>query len=148
MPRPARRFGYDDSLDVVGVHLVGGATGALLIGLLAAPFIPGTGGVAGTFYGGGFDQLWRQAVAVVAVGLYSFVLAWIIGFAIQKTIGFRITSEAEVDGIDNAEHAESAYDFAPTTGTGGAFALAGVGATKPSSTDGADNVPVTEKVTG
>ncbi len=142
------RFGYDDSLDVVGVHLVGGATGALLIGLLAAPFIPGTGGVAGTFYGGGFDQLWRQAVAVVAVGLYSFVLAWIIGFAIQKTIGFRITSEAEVDGIDTAEHAESAYDFAPTTGTGGAFALAGVGATKPSSTDGADNVPVTEKVTG
>jgi Amt family ammonium transporter len=142
------RFGYDDSLDVVGVHLVGGATGALLIGLLAAPFIPGTGGVAGTFYGGGFDQLWRQAVAVVAVGLYSFVLAWIIGFAIQKTIGFRITSDAEVDGIDNAEHAESAYDFAPTTGTGGAFALAGVGATKPGSTDGADNVPVTEKVTG
>jgi ammonium transporter, Amt family len=143
------KFGFDDSLDVVGVHLVGGATGAILIGFLAAPFISGTGGVAGTFYGGGIDQLWRQVVAVVAVGGYSFVLAWIIGFVIDKTMGFRVTPEVEIDGIDTAEHAESAYDFAPTTGSGGsAFALAGVGAPKAAPTQEADNTPVGEKVTG
>jgi Amt family ammonium transporter len=141
------KLGFDDSLDVVGVHLVGGATGAILIGFLAAPFISGTGGVAGTFYGGGFDQLWRQVVAVAAVGAYSFGLAWLIGFAIEKTIGFRVKPEVEVDGIDTAEHAESAYDFAPATGPRGGFALAGVGASK-QAPDGAANVPVGEKVTG
>jgi len=140
------KFGFDDSLDVVGVHLVGGATGALLIGFLAAPFIPGTGGVAGLFYGGGFAQLGRQAVAVVAVGVYSFVFAYVIGLAIEKTVGFRITTDAEIEGIDTAEHAESAYDFAPTMGSGGAFAMAGLGGSK--SVDEADNVPVGEKVTG
>jgi Amt family ammonium transporter len=142
------RFGFDDALDVVGVHLVGGATGALLIGLLAAPFISGTGGVAGTFYGGGFAQLGKQAVAVVAVGVYSFVLAYVIGFIIKKTIGLRADREAEIEGIDNAEHAESAYDFAPATGGGGAFALAGVGGPKAAAADGAESVPVGEKVTG
>jgi Amt family ammonium transporter len=146
------RFGFDDALDVVGVHLVGGATGALLIGFLAAPFIAGTqvwdpNGVKGLFYGGGPAQLGKQAVAVLAVGLFSFILAYVIGFAIEKTIGFRVTSEAEVDGIDNAEHAESAYDFAPTTSSGGAFALAGVGAAKPSA-DGASTEPVSEQVGG
>src|SRR5439155_6635321 len=140
------KFGFDDSLDVVGVHLVGGATGALLIGLLATTLAPGieaitdgkivgsssTGGVNGLFYGGGFAQLGRQAVAVVAVGLYSFVLAWLIGKLIDKTIGFRLTADDEVAGIDAAEHAESAYDDSPGSGGAtGAFDLAGVGATKP-----------------
>jgi Amt family ammonium transporter len=103
------RFGFDDSLDVVGVHAVGGATGALLIGLLAT----GHGGAAysGLFYGGGFTQLGRQALGVVVVGVYSFVLAYIIGKAIDKTIGFRVAEDVEVAGIDQAEHAESAYDF-------------------------------------
>jgi Amt family ammonium transporter len=146
------RFGFDDALDVVGVHLVGGATGALLIGFLAAPFIAGTGGVKGLLYGGGPAQLGKQAIAVVAVGAYSFVFAWLIGMAIEKTIGLRITTEAEVDGIDTAEHAESAYDFAPTTGSGGgAFALAGVGAARPgaesASAEEADE-PVSEQVAG
>jgi Amt family ammonium transporter len=141
------KFGFDDALDVVGVHLVGGATGALLIGFLAAPFISGTGGVAGLFYGGGVTQLGKQAVAVAAVGVYSFVFAWVIGFILDKTMGLRVTKEDEIDGIDTAEHAESAYDFAPTTGSGGgAFALAGVGASRPA--DGAESVPVGEKVTG
>jgi ammonium transporter, Amt family len=140
------KFGFDDALDVVGVHLVGGATGALLIGLFAAPFISGTGGVAGLFYGGGLAQLGKQAIAVVAVGGYSFVLTWVIGIVLDKTMGLRITREDEIDGIDTAEHAESGYDFAPTTGSGGAFALAGVGASK--SADGAESVPVGEKVTG
>jgi Amt family ammonium transporter len=143
------RFGFDDALDVVGVHLVGGATGALLIGFLAAPFIAGTGGVKGLLYGGGPAQLGKQAIAVVAVGAYSFVFAWLIGMAIEKTIGLRITTEAEVDGIDTAEHAESAYDFAPTTGSGGgAFALAGVGAAKPSSDGAKTGEPVSEQVAG
>ncbi|NJC68181.1 ammonium transporter [Planosporangium thailandense] len=126
------RLGFDDSLDVVGVHMVGGATGALLIGLLAAPFIAGTGGVAGLLYGGGFGQLGRQALAVVAVAVYSFVLAYAIGWVIQKTIGFRVTREAEIEGIDTAEHAESAYDFLPVSGTGGAFTIARVGSGRPS----------------
>src|SRR5262249_8468338 len=138
-------FRFDDALAVVGVHLVGGATGALLIGFLAAPFIAGTGGVKGLLYGGGFHQLAMQAIAVVAVGGYSFVLAWLIGFVIEKTIGFRVSADAEVDGIDTAEHAESAYDFAPTTGAGGAFALAGVGAATPSA-DGASAAPVSQQV--
>jgi ammonium transporter, Amt family len=143
------RFGFDDALDVVGVHLVGGATGALLIGFFAAPFISGTGGVKGLLYGGGPAQLGKQALAVVAVGAYSFVFAWLIGMAIEKTIGLRITTEAEVDGIDTAEHAESAYDFAPTTGSGGgAFALAGVGAAKPSSDGAKTGEPVSEQVAG
>jgi ammonium transporter, Amt family len=125
------RLRFDDALDVVGVHLVGGATGALLIGLLAAPFVAGTGGVAGLLYGGGLGQLGRQALAVLAVGGYSFVLAYGIGWLIQKTVGFRVTAEAEVEGIDTAEHAESAYELALGGGTGGGarpspFALAGV----------------------
>ncbi|MGZ6804945.1 MAG: ammonium transporter, partial [Nocardioidaceae bacterium] len=70
------------------------------------------------FYGGGLDQLWRQAVGAFAVLIYSFVLTYIIGLAISKTVGFRIDKEDEVEGIDGVEHAESAYDFA-TAGGGG-----------------------------
>jgi ammonium transporter, Amt family len=142
------RFGFDDSLDVVGVHLVGGATGALLIGFLAAPFIAGTGGVKGLLYGGSPAQLGKQAIAVVAVGAYSFVFAWLIGTLIKKTMGFRVSTEAEVDSIDTAEHAESAYDFAPTTGSGGAFAMAGVGGAKPSADGASAEKPVSEQVAG
>jgi len=143
------KLGFDDSLDVVGVHLVGGATGALLIGFLAAPFISGTGGVAGWFYGGGPTQLGKQAVAVVAVGAYSFVFAWLIGKLIDKTIGFRVTADAEVEGIDTAEHAESGYDFALGGGSAApsAFALAGVGASRPGA-DGAAAKAVDEQVAG
>ena len=103
------RFGFDDSLDVVGVHAVGGATGALLIGLFAT----GTLGspAKGLFYGGGLDQLWKQAIGVVSVGAYSFVMAYLLGKLIEKTIGFRVPEEVEIAGIDLAEHAESAYDF-------------------------------------
>ncbi|MBF9067310.1 ammonium transporter [Streptacidiphilus fuscans] len=103
------KFGFDDSLDVVGVHAVGGAAGALLIGLLAT----GGGGspAKGLFYGGGFTQLGKQALGVGVVAVYSFTLAWLIGKAIDKTIGFRVSEEVELAGIDQAEHAESAYDF-------------------------------------
>ncbi|MEZ0068593.1 Amt family ammonium transporter [Streptacidiphilus sp. MAP12-20] len=103
------KLGFDDSLDVVGVHAVGGAAGALLIGLLAT----GGGGspAKGLFYGGGFSQLGKQAIGVGAVGAYSFVLAWLIGKLIDKTIGFRVSEDVEVAGVDQSEHAESAYDF-------------------------------------
>jgi Amt family ammonium transporter len=110
------RFGVDDSLDVVGVHLVGGLWGTLAVGFFASA--SATAGVDGLFYGGGVDQLWRQAVGAFAVLAFSFVVTLIIGFAIDKTIGFRLDKEDEVEGIDGVEHAESAYDFA-TAGGGG-----------------------------
>jgi len=103
------RLGYDDSLDVVGVHLVGGITGTLAIGFFASESAPA--GVNGLFYGGGVDQLWRQAVAAAAVLAYSFVVAYLIGLALQKTMGFRIDREAEISGIDIEEHAETGYDL-------------------------------------
>jgi ammonium transporter, Amt family len=110
------RLGFDDSLDVVGVHLVGGLWGTVAVGLFASAAT--TAGVDGLFYGGGVDQLWRQVVGAVAVLVYSFVLTLVIGLAISRTIGFRLAEEDEVEGIDGVEHAESAYDFA-TSGAGG-----------------------------
>jgi Amt family ammonium transporter len=144
------RFGYDDSLDVVGVHFVGGWIGSLWLGLFASisanPNIASVNGAAnGLFYGGGLTQLGRQAVCSGIVTVFSFSVAWLLGTAIQKTIGFRATPEAEVDGIDVAEHAESAYEF---SSSGGAFALAGVGATKTATPADADGAPVSEKVAG
>jgi len=110
------RFGYDDSLDVVGVHLVGGVVGTVLIGILGTSNAPA--GVDGLLYGGGVDQLWRQAVAAAAVGVFSFVMAFVIGTVIQKTIGFRVDEETEVTGVDLATHAESAYELGSVSGTG------------------------------
>ncbi|MBO0841374.1 MAG: ammonium transporter, partial [Sciscionella sp.] len=104
------KFGFDDSLDVVGVHLVGGLLGTLLIGFFATTSANAAGG-DGLFYGGGFSQLGKQAIAAFAVMGYSFVISLILGFAIKKTIGFRADAEAETTGIDEAEHAETAYDF-------------------------------------
>jgi Amt family ammonium transporter len=103
------RYGYDDSLDVVGVHLVGGIVGTLSIGFFASASAPAA--IDGIFYGGGVDQLWRQAVAAGAVLLYSFTLAGLIGLALHKTMGFRVDRDAEVSGIDLEEHAETGYDL-------------------------------------
>jgi len=110
------KLGYDDSLDVVGVHLVGGIVGTLLIGILATSAAPA--GVDGLLYGGGIDQLWRQAVAAGAVMVFSFVLAYVIGLAIEKTIGFRVDNDTEVTGVDLTTHAESAYELGSVTGGG------------------------------
>ena len=76
------RFGYDDSLDVVGVHLVGGLVGTILIGFLATADAPA--GVDGLFYGGGVDQLWRQVVGALAVLVFSFVLTLVIGTSSRR----------------------------------------------------------------
>ena len=103
------RLGIDDSLDVVGVHLVGGMVGTLFIGLAADPGSPAAG--TGLFYGGGFELLGLQAIGALAVAVYSFVLAFVIGWTINKTMGFRIKSEHEAAGIDVSVHAESAYDI-------------------------------------
>ncbi|MFG1923656.1 ammonium transporter [Cryptosporangium sp. NPDC048952] len=103
------RLGFDDSLDVVGVHLVGGLAGSLLIGLLATDTV--VADTNGLFYGGGLGLLGKQFVASFAVLAYSFILTYIIGFIINKTMGFRVDEEAEITGIDTAVHAESAYDF-------------------------------------
>ena len=111
------KFGYDDSLDVVGVHLVGGLAGSILVGVFATADAPA--GVNGLLFGGGIDQLNRQLIASVAVLIYSFVVTYIIAKIIDKTIGFRISPEAEVKGIDLSEHAESAYELGGTRG--GAF---------------------------
>jgi ammonium transporter, Amt family len=121
------KLGYDDSLDVVGVHLVGGIVGTLLIGFLATSAAPA--GVDGLLYGGGVDQLWRQAVAAGAVLTFSFVLAYLIGTAIERTIGFRLDAESEVSGVDLRTHAESAYELGSFTGSG-FHTGAGVGSTK------------------
>jgi ammonium transporter, Amt family len=128
------RFGYDDSLDVVGVHLVGGLVGTIIIGFLATADAPA--GVNGLFYGGGLDQLWRQVVGALAVLVFSFVLTLVIGIAIQKTIGFRITEEDEITGIDNVEHAESGYDFASLGSSGSTAPLAGQARAEARSTEG------------
>ncbi|MFT4051864.1 MAG: ammonium transporter [Microbacterium sp.] len=95
------KLGFDDSLDVVGVHLVGGLIGTLYIGFFAT----GTG----LFTGGDFSQLTVQFLAAVGVLVYSFVVAYVLGLAIEKTIGFRIKNEDEIAGIDTVVHGEEGY---------------------------------------
>jgi ammonium transporter, Amt family len=95
------KLGYDDSLDVVGIHLVGGVIGTVYLGFFATD--------TGLFLGGGADQLILQVVAALGVLIYSFVVAFIIGFAIEKTIGFRIKNEDEIAGVDTAVHGEEGY---------------------------------------
>jgi Amt family ammonium transporter len=109
------RFGFDDSLDVVGVHLVGGIVGTLMVGLVATAEAPA--GVVGLFYGGGLDQLWRQAVGAGAVLLYSLVGTAVVALIVKFTIGLRLSDEGESLGVDESEHAETAYDFAALGGT-------------------------------
>ncbi|MFH8438689.1 ammonium transporter [Streptomyces sp. NPDC018007] len=116
------RFGYDDSLDVIGVHLVGGVIGSVLVGFFA------TGGVQsdaqGLFYGGGPEQLGKQVLGVVAVLAYSLAVSALLALAIHRTIGMRVSEDDEVSGIDQVEHAETAYDF---SGAGGGSAARATG---------------------
>jgi len=109
------KLGFDDSLDVVGVHMIGGLTGTLLVGLVAAPESTAINGVTGVskglFYGGGWSQLERQAVGAFAVLFYSAIVTLILALILKYTIGIRLGAEEEASGIDESEHAESAYDF-------------------------------------
>ena len=113
------RFGFDDSLDVVGVHLVAGVWGSLAIGLFGAQAVNSIG-LNGLFYGGGTKLLIMQVWGVGLVAAYSFVVTLIIAFAIEKTIGFRIKPDKEIEGIDLNEHAESAYELSSSS-RGGSF---------------------------
>ncbi|MFI7518381.1 ammonium transporter [Micromonospora globbae] len=150
------RLGFDDSLDVVGVHFVGGWIGCLWIGLFGTSTVSSLVAREGLFYGGGATQLGVQALSALIVSVVSFAIAYGLAFLIEKTIGFRVSAEAEADGIDIAEHAESAYDLSPAGGSGGAFALAGIGApaaggatgTTGATGDGEPAAPVSEKVAG
>jgi Amt family ammonium transporter len=104
------KLGFDDSLDVVGVHLFGGIVGSLAIGFFGSSKVNSLG-LDGLFYGGGTTLLGKQALGVGLVAAYSFVMTLIIGFLIEKTIGFRVKSENELAGVDLTEHAESAYEM-------------------------------------
>ena len=149
------KLGYDDSLDVVGVHFVGGWIGSLWIGLFASiatnPALESVNGATdGLFNGGGLVQLGRQALGSGMVTLYSFGVAFGLGWLINKTMGFRVSREAEADGIDLTEHAEAGYDLSPAGGGGGgsAFALAGIGSAGGAAAPAKADSPVSEKVAG
>jgi Amt family ammonium transporter len=107
-------LGFDDSLDVVAVHLVGGIWGSLSIGLFGTSVVNSLG-LDGVFYGGGTTLLLKQALGVGLVLAYSFVATLIIGFIIEKTIGFRVKKDAEVEGVDLSEHAETAYEMSSSS---------------------------------
>jgi Amt family ammonium transporter len=107
------KLGFDDALDVVGVHLVGGFVGTMAVGFLATK--ASTGFVDGLFYGGGASQLGKQAVAAFAVMGYSFFVTLIIALVLKYTIGLRVSEDAEVLGIDQSEHAETAYELTGMT---------------------------------
>ena len=126
------RFGYDDALDVVGVHLVGGLVGTIGAGLLATS--------TGLFYGGGVAQLVVQVLVAAGAMLWSAVATVIVALVVRLLVGLRVDEDAEVEGIDSTEHGESAYDF---TGAGGArrggSLAAGTGVLDDGRKDGADS---------
>jgi Amt family ammonium transporter len=104
------KLNADDSLDVLAVHFVGGLAGALLIGFFGTAAI---GGKDGLFDGGNAALLGHQALAVVAVAVYSFAASALIALVIKRTIGLRVSDEDEEIGLDISQHAERAYDLEP-----------------------------------
>ena len=108
------KFNYDDSLDVVGVHGFGGIVGMIAIGLIATTSA-NEAGVNGLFVSGSPSQLWKQLIAVAATAAFSFIATYIIATVIQKTIGFRVRRDVELEGLDTSIHAESAYDISSFT---------------------------------
>jgi ammonium transporter, Amt family len=104
-----KAFGFDDSLDVIAVHLVGGLVGSILLGFFADSSINAAVTNEGVFLGGGADLLVDQVVASVVTIAYSFVASLIIGKVIDLTIGLRVSEEAEDEGLDLSEHSEVAY---------------------------------------
>jgi Amt family ammonium transporter len=101
------KIGYDDSLDVVGIHGMGGIWGALATGLFATTQI-NAAGADGLFYGNP-AQLWKQFIGIFAAGLLAFVMTWIILKVLDAVLGLRVTDEEEVEGLDVAQHSETAY---------------------------------------
>jgi Amt family ammonium transporter len=111
------RLGYDDSLDVVAIHGVGGVLGMTLIGFFATGAV-NPAGTDGLLYGGGLAQLGKQLVAVLATAAFAFTATFLLAWLVKRTIGFRVDHEVEAEGIDEAEHAETAYDFTPLSAQG------------------------------
>jgi Amt family ammonium transporter len=105
------RFGYDDALDVVGVHLVGGMVGSLMLGLFAQETSLGVG-TDGLLFGGGATLLVAQIVAVVATLVYSFLVSLLLGLALDRVMGLRVSAEDEAEGLDLSQHSETAYQMA------------------------------------
>jgi Amt family ammonium transporter len=105
------KLGYDDSLDVVGVHLVSGLWGTVGAGLLATS--------TGLFYGGGFKQTVIQIIIAVVSLVLSFVLTYVIAVVLKATMGWKISEDAESEGIDQAVHAESGYEIGGFPASGG-----------------------------
>ena len=101
------RLGYDDSLDVVGIHGVGGAVGTLMLGVFASKAV-NPGGVDGLLAGSA-TQLGYQALGVVVVAAYAFIVSWILVKIVHQTMGLRVSEESEVQGLDYTEHSEAAY---------------------------------------
>ncbi|SFA90255.1 ammonium transporter [Amycolatopsis marina] len=123
------RLGYDDSLDVVGVHLVGGLVGTIMIGFVATVSV-NPDGADGLFYGGSAGLLGTQVVSALAVMAFSLVVAVVLGLLIKFTMGIRVSPDEEVTGIDEAEHAETAYEFGGSRGRGVTAGTGVAGASK------------------
>ena len=102
------KFGFDDSLDVIAVHLVGGILGAVLLGFFADVKVNSLG-FDGLFFGGGTELLQDQLVALGATIVFSFVITWVVAKVLDVTIGLRVSAEDELVGLDQSQHAESAY---------------------------------------
>ena len=103
------RFGFDDSLDVVGIHFVGGALGSVLLGFMAdSSAVPGGDFIDGVFFGGGI-LLWNQILSLVVVTAFSFIATYIIAKIMDRTIGLRVTEDTEMAGLDASDHGEAAY---------------------------------------
>ncbi len=109
------KSGYDDALDVVGVHFVGGIVGSLMIGLFADPEFFGGEHMEGLFYGGGLELLLEQALANGVTIIYSGVVTALILLALKATIGIRVSEDTEDIGLDSVEHAETAYNGGEVT---------------------------------
>ena len=129
------KLGYDDSLDVVGVHLVGGLVGTIGIGFLAAPTAATAAIPEGLVYGGSYKLLVLQLATALFAVLWSAVMTLAIGLAIKYTMGWRIDDENEVEGIDFTEHGESAYELGTATGARRGLIGAGALATEPTAKD-------------
>jgi Amt family ammonium transporter len=103
------KLGYDDALDVVGVHFVGGLVGSLLIGFFSDPGFFGTENLEGLFLGGGGKLLIEQALANGVAIVYSFIVTYVMMRILKATIGVRVSESEEAQGLDYAEHGETAY---------------------------------------
>ncbi len=112
------RFRYDDSLDVVAVHYVGGVIGTLAVGLVASAVVNPAVVREGTLLGGGVGQLGRQLLGVVVASAFAFTATYLLGRLVRATVGLRVSPEEEFEGLDATVHAETAYELTTTTSMG------------------------------